>query len=390
MTLEIVEFKCPTCGQLIGEEEYRRACNALDKKVQELCEGKIREQEEKHRQEMLEQQEKNNRELEIRVGQKVEEKMRAEKALLTEKHQKEIEMKNKEIEAAKRQSTEYIDETVEQAIRHKEEKHRQKEAEYQLQISRLIDRVENLQQTLEKVPPELRGTAGEIVLYDELHKAFPQDDLNSKIVGKEMPDVVQRIVIDSGERLSTPILWDMKTGENVTSHDIAKANRYKENYNTDYCILVTAKGITSRDSKNYGSHLIGKREEILLVHPTIAVGVAELTRKFVIEKTKLMKNNDGRASKQMKLYDYITSSARIRKMQEVIEKKRKLDELQRKEETYVQKMWNERKGIVQEWFEIDRNDQDTINAITQKEAQANEQEKDEDVSTKDKEQNEDK
>lgn len=37
MTLEIVQYRCPTCDHLMGEEEYRHACNAFDKKVQEKC-----------------------------------------------------------------------------------------------------------------------------------------------------------------------------------------------------------------------------------------------------------------------------------------------------------------------------------------------------------------
>lgn len=37
MTLEIVQYRCPTCDHLMAEEEYRHACNAFDKKVQEKC-----------------------------------------------------------------------------------------------------------------------------------------------------------------------------------------------------------------------------------------------------------------------------------------------------------------------------------------------------------------
>ena len=121
----------------------------------------------------------------------------------------------------------------------------------------------------------------------------------------------------------------MKTGETVTSKDIEKVKKYKEKYNTDFCIIVTAKGITTKDSKIYHTSLIGKREGVLFVHPKIVVGVAQLTRKFLIEKSTLIKNNDGKVSKQTKLYDYITSDARFRKMQEKMLKKIKLDEIQR-------------------------------------------------------------
>jgi hypothetical protein len=80
-----------------------------------------------------------------------------------------------------------------------------------------------------------------------------------------------------------------------------------------------------------------------------------------------MKNNNGKVSKQMKLYEYITSSARFRKIQYKIEKKLKLDELQRLEEAYLIKLWRETKKLRQEWYELDKEDQDNITSITQEE-----------------------
>jgi hypothetical protein len=120
---------------------------------------------------------------------------------------------------------------------------------------------------------------------------------------------------------------------------------------------------------------------VLLAHPNIAIAVAELTRNFVIEKAQLVKNNNGRVSKQMKLYDYITGSARFRKTREKIEKRLNLDELQRKEEAYAKRTWNDRKKLIQDWYDLDREDQDNLNAITQEEGQIKEQEK-EDTSRK--------
>jgi len=200
-----------------------------------------------------------------------------------------------------------------------------------------------------------------------------------KKVGVEMPDVIQTIVTQSGERIPTPILWDMKTGEDIKPKDIEKAKRYKEKYDTDYCIIVNAKGITTKDSKNFRTGLIGEREGVLLVNPKLAIALGELTRKFIIEKTKLIKSNNGIDSKQIRLYEYITSSARFRKMQEKMDKKLKLDELQRKEEARAKKMWNERKSLIQDWFELDRDDQEMIDSMTEKE-EFDEEEGDEDTS----------
>lgn len=45
--------------------------------------------------------------------------------------------------------------------------------------------------------------------------------------------------------------------------------------------------------------------------------VAEEIRNFVIKETKLTRNNNGRTSKQSRLFDYITSQERLRKIKAI-------------------------------------------------------------------------
>jgi hypothetical protein len=52
-------------------------------------------------------------------------------------------------------------------------------------------------------------------------------------------------------------------------------------------------------------------------------------------------------------------------MREKIEKRLNLDELQRKEEAYVKRTWIDRKKLIQDWYDLDREDQDNLNAITE-------------------------
>lgn len=48
-------------------------------------------------------------------------------------------------------------------------------------------------------------------------------------------------------------------------------------------------------------------------------------------------------------------------------KKIKLDEIQRREEAYITKLWNEAMKIRQDWYDIDREDEENIDAITEDE-----------------------
>ena len=59
-----------------------------------------------------------------------------------------------------------------------------------------------IQKTLESIPPKLRGTAGERVVLDHFRNAFRKDIFELKKVGKEMVDIIQTILTETGEKNS--------------------------------------------------------------------------------------------------------------------------------------------------------------------------------------------
>ena len=258
--------------------------------------------------------------------------------------------------------------------RKKEEQLVQDLAQYEVRVRRAENhsrQVEEDNRKLQKqlqasVHPESKGTAGENTLFNELRSAFRQDDFILKRVGEEMPDIIQTVVTENGEKIG-PILWDMKTGERIEPRDIRNAKRYKEKYNTENCIIVTreSRSINDVDSRNGSKGLIGERDGITLVHISAARGIAKLTRNFIIEKTRHIRNNEERSSKQTKLYDYITSPERVRKLRMRIENKKKIEESIRKQQEYNKKAWIEQTGFIKEWSELDTNDQGMIDEITQ-------------------------
>ncbi|MBC8157624.1 DUF2130 domain-containing protein [Armatimonadetes bacterium] len=214
------------------------------------------------------------------------------------------------------------------------------------------------------MPSELRGTASEFVLLDELKKAFPDDDVRPKKFGVAMADVVQVVVTNTGLKIP-PIVYDRKTGESVTKSDIMKARNYKTVHNTDYIIIVTEKGIKDNS-------LTEEREGILLVHPRIVVDIARRIRSFLIEISKQTQSNKGRQSKQAKLYGYFTSTEYYREIKETSEIKEKLDQLQKKEEDYHKNTWKRRKEFVTEWYEINKKNEEVVSDITQDDQMGNE------------------
>jgi hypothetical protein len=369
MTTEIAKFRCPFCGHMLGEEEAKNAQQKKQKEIDEIVEQKLQQQikqvQIEHAKEIqkINELHKLNRETEINV--RVDKKLSEEKMLMRLEHSKELEEKDRQIETARLENSEYINEKISDAISNNEIKHRQREAERELHHGRieadnkkLMDQVEKLQKTLDNIPQELRGTASEFVLSEELRKEFPLDEVRTKKVGVAMADVIQTIVTNAGEKLLIPIVYDRKTGDSVTKLDIAKAKSYKTIHNTEYSIIVTDKGI--KDNR-----LSEEREGVLIVHPRIVVDIAKRTRSFVIEISKLTQCNKGRQTKQARLYDYFTSTEYYRDFEETNETKKKIDELQRKEEDYHKTMWNRRKEYVEKWFEINYKNERIVSDITQ-------------------------
>jgi hypothetical protein len=108
MTIEIAEFKCPACGHLMGEDEYRHACNEFNKKVRATCDEEIEKlkvvhsedlcaQDEKYRRKMQEQEELHRLELDDKIRHEVqiqlteyEVKSKNEKATIIEKYEQKL------------------------------------------------------------------------------------------------------------------------------------------------------------------------------------------------------------------------------------------------------------------------------------------------------------
>jgi hypothetical protein len=368
MTTEIQQYKCPSCGQLLGKQEYLHACELFKK----VLTDELQQQADQHAMEMKQKDEKFARELQSIVQVRMNEertKSRQEMIVMERNYRQDIaDMENRhkqELEGMKSQAEYSMDEKVRQVVTEKETKYRQIEEQYKLQLIRLeqynkklLVQIEEQTKRLEKIPGELGGTAGENGLLDELKKEFRTDDITGKKNGVAMADIVQYIVTERGERIQTPIVYDKKTSNKVTQADLEKARNYRAVHNTDHCIIVTT---DIREANRYTE----VRDGVLLVHPVAVIDVAKRIRSFLIETSKLAKILNGKVSKKDKLYQFLTSSEYNRDRQTRIEAKLRLDELQRKEEEYTRTLWNKRKGLISSWNELDSKLDGFVNDITQ-------------------------
>lgn len=354
MTSEIVEFKCPSCGQKLTEEEYWHVCQIQKSQIEQIVENEIAL---RTVQIVRSLKEKNDRERDEAISRIVnEEKLRLQKL---------FDEKEKQLEIAHAENARAEDEKISQAILQTETKHRQEKKEFELKYSRiectykeLVDKFEKLEKAWNNIPAELRGTAGELVLQDELQKEFITDKFTLKKVGHEVADVVQTIVTETGNVLATPIAYDKKMGNIVTKLDIEKAKRYKTIHGTDHVLIVTAKGIRT-------NRFTEKREGILLVHPIVLIDVVRMIRSLIIETEKCAMNSEALKIAEARLYNYVTSPQYNREQEIILDIKSQLDELQTSEDVRQNRSSEKRRKLLARLYEIIDKNKSIIGGIVQ-------------------------
>jgi hypothetical protein len=170
LTTEIVQFKCPSCGHLLGEEEYEHACEKSERQIAEGVKEKLRIAEEKikqlkieHAKELLQKDEKNRLDTEKEVNTRVTKILNEERMIMELKWNEKLAEREKkyseELVALKSQNANLIDERIRQAVTEVEVRYKQTEEQYKLQHIRieadnkkLMDQVEKLQKTLDNIP----------------------------------------------------------------------------------------------------------------------------------------------------------------------------------------------------------------------------------------------
>ena len=73
----------------------------------------------------------------------------------------------------------------------------------------------------------------------------------------------------------------------------------------------------------------------------------------MIENAKQTRINNRGESKYRRIYDYVTSPERFRKIEQKMLTKSKLDQLQKNEEEYHERKWKEWKKTIHSWYDAD-------------------------------------
>lgn len=373
----ILEIKCPFCSKELSSTEYEIALKKLEQELENKYteqnnlqklefENKIKILKEKHEQTIV-----NNNDLQEKQLKQLQENF--EKSLSTQieimkKNYFEMLEQNKKqnLQFKKQQETEFktelngkiklINQLKNEQIRlkntakkevgilfeEKERKLQQEIRERDIQITRFSDEIETLKKQLIRNQSELKGEAGEIDLYAKLTQSFPEDLFRRQKRGISTGDIIQQIRIRNMS-VTMPIVYDNKVVNQVSKKDIEKAKKYKKIHTTNYVLIVSV----NLPKNSVPNGLLGEKEGILLVHPSIVVDVVKQIRMGIVEISKTSKTREDRDTKESKLYNYVTSSDFSLNIESIARINEELYLIQNKEERDHQVLWKKRKELVE-------------------------------------------
>ena len=235
--------------------------------------------------------------------------------------------------------------------------------ERDVQLKRVRNEVDELKNQLSNSQSELQGEAGELDLYETLTSAFPDDYFRRQKRGTESADIIQTIRTIN-ESLDTQIVYDNKESKTITKADLSKAKKYKRIHGTNYAIIVSV-NLPKREIPN---GFFGKKDGILLVHPSVIVEITRQIRAGIIEISKLSTSKEDKKEKESKLYDYIIHQEFSMHLQSIYDIHQKMWDVQHKEEKYHHTLWKQRKELRDQLITAYTEISSGIESITQREA----------------------
>jgi len=197
-------------------------------------------------------------------------------------------------------------------------------------------------------------------LLTRLKEAFPNDHFRRQKRGTSSGDVMHQIR-ENGKNLEIPIVYDHKAAKTVTKNDIEKAKKYQKIHGTNYVIIVSAR--LPKNSVPNG--LCGRRDGILLVHPSIVVEITKELRNHIVEISKLQLSTKDQKSKQTQLYEYMIGSEFSRIMDNIFTAHETLYKIQSKEEKDHQTLWKARQHEMAKLARLSNDLSSGVESITQ-------------------------
>lgn len=198
------------------------------------------------------------------------------------------------------------------------------------EMANLQGNLDELSRRLEKQSAEQFGEEGEINLYAELVKEFPEDKIERIGRGTRGADILQRVK-DSGREVGR-IVYESKNTSTWQKAYLAQAKKYHTQYETPYVMVVSR----VFPKKRRGMCVV---DEIPIVDPCLATTLASVIREGVLQIAKLRLTRTGSNEKAQVLFTYVTGNEFQTRFRDLASAITNLKDYQRTEQNWHENHW---------------------------------------------------
>lgn len=231
------------------------------------------------------------------------EKEHTESAAMLAKQREKIETAQKQLASDQEAQAEIHKEQLEQQRKALEadtdKKLRAQSAESEQSTHRLTKAVEDLKRQLERKSNDELGDGAEVILYDELKKAFPNDVITRVKKGVAGADIKHEVQVDG--RNCGKIVYDSKNRKDWKTAYAEQLRKDQLAEKADHAILATRKfPASTREMTGVNG--------VFLINPARAVVLAAILRDSLIRLSTVKLSEQGKKDKQQQLYEFMTSA----------------------------------------------------------------------------------
>lgn len=210
------------------------------------------------------------------------------------------------------------------------------ELKHTLELTRLQNKVDELNRQLEKKSGEQFGEEGELDLFTELEIAFPKDKIERVSRGVKGADILHTVM--DGEKEAGCIVYESKNVSSWQNAYIAQAKKYRTQYDTPHVMVVSR----VFPKKQRG---LCEVEDVPVVEPRLATTLAGVMREGILEIAKLRLTKVDSDEKAQELFRYVVGNefqTRFRDMADAVDK---LSEFQKSERTWHENHWTKQSAL---------------------------------------------
>jgi hypothetical protein len=195
-----------------------------------------------------------------------------------------------------------------------------------------------MQRRLEKRTANELGDEAELDLFEGLKREFAADQITRVAKGVPGADIVQRVV-HNGTVVGT-IIFDSKNHKRWQNRFTARLRQNQVSAQADYAVLVAAVFPAALRQR-----LLAINDGIIIVAPQMALALATLLRRQIVQMYSLRLGNEARAEKSEKLYQFMMSDRASHLWNQIADATNELEALDHSEKISHQRIWGRRAEI---------------------------------------------